>query len=321
MPNDKEKPEGPAAHAWPRVAVYGAGAVGCYFGARLADAGAPVTLIARAAHVAAIRRDGLLFESGGQQRRMTIAADTSTEPVRQADIVLFCVKTRDTAEGARALVPLLKPGATVVSLQNGVDNVPRMREAGVDALGAVVYVAASMPAPGHLLHSGRGDLVVGEYGGQATPSARAATVSGMFERAGVRCRLVADVRAELWTKLVMNCVFNAMSAVGRSRYGPLVERPDTRAVARDLVDECVAVAQAEGIAVADADTLYDAAIKLGHAMAPATSSTEQDLSLGRPTEIDSLNGYVAARGEALGVATPVNRALAAMVRLLDVAKR
>jgi len=92
-------------------------------------------------------------------------------------------------------------------------------------------------------------------------------------------------------------------------------------VARDQVDECVAVAHAEGIAVADADTLYDAAIKLGHAMAPATSSTEQDLSLGRPTEIDSLNGYVAARGEALGVATPVNRALAAMVRLLDAAKR
>lgn len=321
MPNDKEKPEGQAANAWPRVAVYGAGAVGCYFGARLADAGAPVTLIARPAHVEAIRRDGLLFESGGRQRRMTIAADTSTEPVREADIVLFCVKTRDTADGARALVPLLKPGATVVSLQNGVDNVPRMREAGVDALGAVVYVAASMPGPGHLLHSGRGDLVVGEYGAQATPSARAAAVSEMFERAGVRCRLVADVRAELWTKLVMNCVFNAMSAVGRSRYGPLVERPDTRAVARDLVDECVAVAHAEGIAVADPDTLYDAAIKLGHAMAPATSSTEQDLSLGRPTEIDSLNGYVAARGEALGVATPVNRALAAMVRLLDVAKR
>lgn len=326
-----------ASPAWPKVAVFGAGAVGCHFGAKLAEAGAPVTLIARPAHVDAIRSGGLLFESGGRQHRVPIAADTSPEPVSDADVVLFCVKTRDTAEGARTLLPLLKPGAIVVSMQNGVDNVPRMREAGVDAIAAVVYVAASMPAPGHLLHSGRGDLVVGEYGAATSgsaagasatgaaadgvPSARAAAVSALFERAGVRCKLVADARSELWTKLVMNCVFNAMSAVGRSRYGPLVERPDTRAVARDLVDECVAVAKAEGVPLADADTLYEAALKLGQAMAPATSSTEQDLSLGRPTEIDSLNGYVAARGEALGVATPVNRALAAMVRLLDVARR
>jgi 2-dehydropantoate 2-reductase len=175
--------------------------------------------------------------------------------------------------------------------------------------------------------------VVGEYGkppgagkranpaAAPAPSVRAAAVADLFERAGVGCRLVGDVRADLWTKLVMNCVFNAMSALGRSRYGPLVERADTRAVARDLVEECVAVARAEGVAIADADTLYDAAIKLGHAMAPATSSTEQDLAIGRPTEIDSLNGYVAARGEALGVPTPVNRALAALVRVRELAER
>ena len=318
---------------WPTIAVYGAGAVGCYFGARLAEAGAPVTLIGRPAHVNAIRAGGLLFESGGEQRRIATSADTGIEPVRKADIVLFCVKTRDTQSGARELVPLLKPGAIVVSLQNGVDNVPRMREAGLDAIGAVVYVAASMAGPGHLLHAGRGDLVVGEYGtppgagkrvaqgGKASPSVRAAAVADLFERAGVGCRLVGDVRADLWTKLVMNCVFNAMSALGRSRYGPLVERADTRAVARDLVEECVAVARAEGVPIDEADTLYDAAIKLGHAMAPATSSTEQDIAIGRPTEIDSLNGYVAARGEALGVPTPVNRALAALVRVRELADR
>ena len=312
------------AARWPVVAVYGAGAVGCYFGARLAEAGAPVTLIARQRHVDVIRAQGLLFESGGRQHRVAVAADTGTDPIRQADIVLFCVKTRDTAPGAAELLPLLKPGAVVVSLQNGVDNVPRLREAGVDALGAVVYVAASMPGPGHLVHAGRGDLVIGEYGARTpdgAPSQRAVLATGLFERAGVGCKLVGDVRAELWTKLVMNCVFNAMSALARSRYGPLVERADTRAVARDLVDECVAVARAEGVAVADADTLYEAALRLGQAMAPATSSTEQDISLGRPTEIDSLNGYVATRGQALGVPTPVNRALAALVRVRELAPR
>jgi 2-dehydropantoate 2-reductase len=323
---------------WPRVVVYGAGAVGCYFGARLAQAGAPVTLIARPAHVAAIRRDGLLFESAGTQRHIAIDADSEPGALREGDIVLFCVKTRDTAEGARALAPLLRPGAIVVSLQNGVDNVPVMREAGVDALGAVVYVAASMPSPGHLLHGGRGDLVVGEFGcppapgkaaaiggqastGEHAPSARAATVAALFERAGVACRLEADVRSELWIKLVMNCAFNAISALGRSNYGRMLADADTRALMRALITECVAVAQADGVPIAGSEEQYGAAMRLGEAMAPANSSTAQDLARGRPTEIDSLNGYVARQGTKLGVATPVNQALATLVRLLERAPR
>lgn len=312
---------------WPRVAVYGAGAVGCYFGARLAQAGAPVTLIARPAHVAAIRREGLLFESAGKRRHIAIPADSEPGAVRESDIVLFCVKTRDTAEGARALAPLLRPGAIAVSLQNGVDNVPVMREAGVDALGAVVYVAASMPAPGHLLHGGRGDLVVGEFGcspspgkrstGEHAASARARTVAALFERAGVACRLEVDIRSELWTKLVMNCAFNAISALGRSNYGRMLADTDTRALMHALVTECVAVAQADGVRLPGIDEQYEAAMRLGEAMAPASSSTAQDLARGRPTEIDSLNGYVARRGAKLGVATPANQALATLVRLLE----
>lgn len=324
--------------SWPRVAVYGAGAVGCFFGAKLAEAGAPVTLIGRAAHVEAIRRDGLLFDSPGATRRIRIAADTGPEAVRDADLVLFCVKTRDTADAARALAPMLRAEAVLVSLQNGVDNVPKLRDAGVDALGAVVYVATSMPAPGHLLHAGRGDLVVGEYGarpdiarderapGQAAanrvaaaaqPSARARQVAAWFERAGVPCQLEADVRGGLWTKLVMNCAFNAISALGRSRYGAMVDDPEVRALMREVIAECVVVAQAEDVSIDDADAQFDAAMRLGEAMREASSSTAQDLARGRPTEIDSLNGYVAQRGQALGVAAPVNRALTTLVRLLE----
>lgn len=313
--------------SWPRVAVYGAGAVGCFFGAKLAEAGAPVTLIGRAAHVGAIRRDGLLFDSPGATRRIRIAADTGHEAVRDAGLVLVCVKTRDTADAARALAPLLRADAVVLSMQNGVDNVPRMREAGVDALAAVVYVATSMPAPGHLLHAGRGDLVVGEYGAlpasggndveAARPSARAREVASWFGRAGVPCRLEADARGELWTKLVMNSAFNAISALGRSRYGPMIDDPEVRALMRDAIGECVAVARAEGVTISDADRLYEDALRLGEAMREASSSTSQDLSRGRATEIDSLNGYVARRGQTLAVATPVNRALTTLVRLLE----
>jgi 2-dehydropantoate 2-reductase len=305
------------SHDWPRIAVYGAGAVGCYFGARLAEAGAPVTLIARPAHVAAIRSEGLRFESTGVTRNIAIEAVPDPDVVREADLVLFCVKTRDTGEGASMLAPLLRSNAVLVSLQNGVDNVPRIREAGIDALGAVVYVAASMPGPGHLLHAGRGDLVVGEYGG-TEPSARAAGVAGTFDRAGVGCRLETDVRTELWIKLVMNCAFNAISALGSgATYGRMLAEPAIRELMREVISECVSVGRAERVGIPEAEAQFDAAMRLGEAMRTATSSTAQDIDLGRPTEIDSLNGYVARRARALGLQAPVNQALAALVGLLE----
>jgi 2-dehydropantoate 2-reductase len=317
------KSEGGAA--WPRFAVFGAGAVGCHYGAKLALAGAPVTLIARPAHVAAIRERGLWFDSGGTRTTVRLAADASPDPVRDADVVLVCVKSSGTAESAREIATRLRPGAVVVSMQNGVDNVERARAAapGLDPVAAVVYVGASMGGPGHVVHAGRGDLVIGEYpGGPAgADPVRCARVAEAFERAGVPCRVSADVRAELWTKLTMNAAFNAVSALTRMRYGVLVADAGIAATMRALIEECVAVASADGVAITDAASLHDDALRLGRAMTTATSSTEQDLSIGRPTEIDALNGYVVARGDALGVPVPVNRAMHAMVRLLERAPR
>jgi len=310
---------------WPRIAVFGAGAVGCYFGARLAEAGAPVTLIGRPAHVQAIRANGLLFESGGAQRAIAVAADTDPAAVADAQIVLLCVKTLDTEAAARELAPRLAPAATLVSLQNGVDNVERVRAAaGIDALAAVVYVGASMPAPGHLRHAGRGELVLGEYPiGDAAPAAapaastRAERLAQVFSRAAISCTVSADIRVPLWTKLVMNCAFNAASALTRAQYGRLVDDAAIRALMRDVIDECIAVAAADGVALDGADALHADALALGRAMASATSSTSQDIERGRATEIDSLNGYVARRGRARDVRTPVNSALHALVRLRE----
>jgi 2-dehydropantoate 2-reductase len=310
---------GTSGAAWPRIVVFGAGAVGCWFGARLALAGAPVVLVARPAHVDAIRARGLWVDSGGARTVVPVQAETTSEPVRDADLVLLCVKSSDTAEAAHEIAARLAPGAAVVSMQNGVDNVVRLRAAapGLDALAAVVYVGASMGGHGHVVHAGRGDLVLGALPGGPLPQARADAVARCFESAGVPCRVSGDVRAELWAKLVMNATFNAISALTRGRYGPIVADPGLAATARELVAECVAVARADGVAIADVDTLHAAALALGRAMAGATSSTEQDLSLGRPTEIDALNGYVVARGDALGVPVPMNRAMHALVGMLE----
>lgn len=301
--------------SWPRIAVLGAGAVGCYFGGMLARAGAPVTLIGRPQHVEALERDGLWLESLRFQERITVAASVAVEAARDAAVVLFCVKTLDTDEAARSLAPHLAPGTIVLSFQNGVDNVERIRAAGeFEALPAVVYVAAAMTGPGRVKHTGRGDLIVGDpRGGRRGELER---LAALFVRAGVPCAVSDNIEAELWTKMSMNCAYNAVSALGRSKYGRMAQHPHAREVLRLAVEETAAVARACGVRLSEGE-LVEAAYRLGEAMSEATSSTAQDIQRGKRTEIDSLNGYVARRGGELGVPTPVNQTLHALVKLLE----
>src|SRR5260221_12470693 len=147
------------------VAVMGAGAVGCYFGAMLARAGAQVRLIGRPALVDAVARDGLRFEGIDFKGRIALSATTDPAGVAGAGLVLFSVKSPDTEAAARAIAPHLAPGAVVLSLQNGVDNVERLRAQIANVVvPAVVYVAAEIPAPGVIRHNGPGDLVIGTVG-------------------------------------------------------------------------------------------------------------------------------------------------------------
>ena len=293
------------------IAVVGAGAVGCYFGAMLARSGVPVTLIGRAQHVEAINRDGLFLERSDFQGYVKVQASTEIDVVRDASIILLCVKTIDTEKAALQIAPHLATDALLVSFQNGVDNVERIQRAiGINAIPAVVYVAAAMSGPGRVKHNGRGDIVIGDV-------PRLATV---LQRAGIPCRISDNIAGDLWTKLVMNCTYNAVSAVTGSRYLPIKNNPLTRDVMKGLIEEVVAVANAAGIQIATANHLMEAALKLGDAMASATSSTQQDLSLGRLTEIDSLNGYVVRRGRELGVPTPVNTTLYALVKFLETSR-
>ena len=294
----------------------GAGAVGCYFGGMLARAGVPVTLIARQAHRDAISGAGLQIDSYRFAEPLRVKIETAAGPdgVSGADIVLFCVKTVDTETAAREIAPYLAAGAVVVSMQNGVDNVERLRAAaGVDALGAAVYVAVSMPAPGIVKHSGRGDLVVGRIPGSTSDTRR---VEACFAGAEIPCLAVEDIRAPLWAKMFMNCAYNAISALARAQYGQMAADPNIRDVMRIVVEEAEAVARAEGVALPKEDFIQ-AAWKLADSMSAARSSTAQDIGRGKKTEIDSLNGYVARRGAALGIATPVNQTLHAIIKLLE----
>lgn len=293
----------------------GAGAVGCYFGGMLARGGTPVTLIARKARAETIEREGLFLDAVHFQGQVPVSATANLEAVKSAGIVLFCVKTVDTESAARELHPYLAPGALVISLQNGVDNVERIRSAsGIEAVRAVVYVAAEMTAPARVRHSGRGDLILAQE--KQAERAKVAAIAELFERAGVPCRVSHQIEVEQWTKMVLNCAYNAISALARANYGAIAHNTLVHAVMRQAITEAVAVARAAGIPMNDVD-MQAAGSKLGEAMAKATSSTAQDIVRGKPTEIDSLNGYIARRGKELGVATPVNQTLHALVKLLE----
>ena len=309
------------SEAWPRTAVVGSGGVGCYFGGMLARAGAPVTLIGRPRHVEAFNRDGLRLGTTRFQETVKIAASADIVAARGAQLVLFCVKSIDSEPVAKSLAPHLAPDAIILDLQNGVDNVPRIcRQVPNPVVAAVVYVACEMIGAGCVKHHGRGDLVIGALDvrtGHALPAhAQLEELAALLARAHIPTTISDNIEGDLWLKFLINCAYNAVSALGRSRYARMTATPESRAVMEAAVREVLAVARACGVRLPDGD-LVAQAIGLADAMPRQLSSMAQDLARGKRTEIDDLNGFVARRGAELGVPTPVNATLHAMVKLLE----
>jgi 2-dehydropantoate 2-reductase len=309
-------------HPFRSTVVVGAGAVGSFYGAMLARAGHAVTLVGRAPHVQAIADRGLRLHMSGQIYTVSLAASTDLAVAGGADLVLFCVKSPDTDGVARQLAPLLKPDALVISLQNGVDNAETLARHLTQAVApAAVYVATAMPAPGEVHHHGQGHLVIGPINAAAAADAalmsRLQSVVNLFASAKVSVRVSPDVFGELWRKLIVNCAYNAVSGLTRQPYGRMADLPAIVDLQRAVVREVVAVARAAGHTI-DLDASMAAMAAIATAMPGQRSSTAQDMARGRPTEIDHLNGFVVRRGAELGVPTPVNQALHAMVKLVDV---
>ena len=305
-----------------RVAVLGAGAVGCFFGGMLARAGHKVTLIGRAVHVDAFRKTGLHFEGLNFNEHVPVEASTEAAAVRGARLILFCVKSTDTDQAAAQIAPFLDADSLVANLQNGVDNTERIQaRVSQPVIPAVVYVATEMAGPGHLKHHGRGDLVIGalENDSDKVPANALALVKRWFEPAGVPVAISDNVAGELWAKLVVNCAYNALSAITQLPYGKMIAGAGIRETMRDVVEETLAVAKASGVTMAPG--MLANVYKIAEAMPTQYSSTAQDLARGKPTEIDHLNGYVVRRGEALRVPTPANRALHAVVKLIEAKQR
>ncbi len=290
------------------IAVMGAGAVGCYYGAMLAAAGHQVILIGRPSFVEAVTVNGLILEKEGTRSSVQVEASSDPSAVSSARVVLICVKSGDTEQAGRDVAPHLHPAARVLSLQNGISNAETLKLIlGRQVMPVVVYVASRIIEPGIVRHEGHGNL---ELSGQG-----ANDIAAMLNAAGIETRVSEDVLTSLWTKLVINCAINPLSALTQSPYGTLAAIEGILPLMEDIAREAIAVAQAEGIFVPT--SVLETIRTIPITMSGQYSSTAQDLALGKPTEIELLNGEVVKRASRLGIAVPINRTLTLLVKCAE----
>jgi 2-dehydropantoate 2-reductase len=298
-----------------RVAIMAAGGVGGYLGARLANAGREVAMLARGRHLQAIRENGLSVATneGTFTARPALATDDPAE-IGPVDVVVFAVKLRDTEAAAEACRPLIGPDTVVIPFQNGVES--------SDIVGGINgaehaaarggYIALSNSEPGRLNKVGGMErFCFAEADGRRSP--RIEAFREAVVESGVNAPPVDDIRAEIWRKFAFLAPMSGMTAASRSPMGVIRGDEHMREVFRGAVSEVVAVARARGIAVPD--DLVDQHMRFIEGLAPEmTSSQAHDLAAGRPIEVDGLSGAVKRLGREVGVATPIHATLHAVLR-------
>lgn len=289
-----------------KIAVMGAGAIGGYFGGRLARTN-DVTLIARGAHLAAMQAKGLQIRSPlGDFTVNPIQATDHLADVGPVDVVLFTVKLYDTEAAAQKIKPLVAPETMVVSFQNGVDAREMLSAAigGEHVLGGVVLCPASVPEPGVISHNGViAKLIFGEFDSPTSP--RAEALRAILDASGIESEVVDDIDVRLWSKLALIASMSAINCLMRLPVGAAFNDHDGRLLLKDAIREVVAVAAARGVMLPhDIIERHMAFLK---AIPNAKASMLQDLERGKPIEIHYLSGTVARLGAEVGIQTPIHR--------------
>ena len=298
-----------------KIAVMGSGGVGGFFGARLAHGGADVTFVARGAHLAAMRANGLAIEGPVPLHVPRVAATGDPATVGPVDLILVAVKLWDTADAIRQMQPMVGPQTGIVSLQNGVlkDDSLRAAFGARNVMGGVCYIASTIERPGIIRQTGAMQrLVFGEFDGSTSTRAQQfleACLSG-----GIVAELSPHIELEIWQKYVFLVGLSGTTTSMRATIGPIRDLPATRAFLLDVMREVVAVGRARGIALPEQYAEQRLAL-MDDLAAGMSSSMYQDLQRGNRLEVEWLSGGVAALGAAGGVPTPLNRAIADILAL------
>ncbi|HEY3305812.1 MAG TPA: 2-dehydropantoate 2-reductase [Candidatus Binatia bacterium] len=298
-----------------RIAVMGAGAVGGYFGARLAAAGQNVAFIARGSHLDAMRKEGLKVKSiqGDLHIRALFTSDPSE--IGSVDLVLFCVKSFDTEDAAVKLAPMIGEKTVVLSLQNGIDNPDKIaaRWGKARVLAAVVYLGAAVAAPGKLEHRAGGRIVLGDLDGQTSETAK--RVEQVLSGAEIPCALSSEIRKVMWTKLVWNAPFCAISCLARANVREILESDSLKKLAADCMEEVREAARSAGIELAP--SVIEETFAFSKTLGNFKPSMLQDLEARKPLEYEALNGIVVRLLREKGKKAPINEAAYAVLKFLD----
>ena len=296
-----------------KIAIFGSGGVGGYFGARLAAAGEDVTFLARGAHLKAMQETGLHVESpSGNLDLPKVQATDRPQAIGPVDVVLFTVKLYDVETSAATLQPLIGPDTVVITLQNGVEAMDMVaRHVGANHVaGGAAYVVVVIDKPGHLRHTTAQSLVFGERDGRR--SDRLVAFEEACTRAGFKGKASTEVETDLWVKFVRLSTWSGMTTVTRSPMGVVREDPALFKMMMDAIDEAIAVGKARGITF-PAD-IIDSTLGMIKGFPPnSKSSMLEDLERGRPLELPWLSGAVARLGREAGVATPTHQFITAVL--------
>ena len=303
-----------------RTYMIGSGAMGSFYGGLLSRAGFDVTLIdLRTDHVDLIERNGLIVEGVRGRHVIRVPARTDHAGLPPADFAIIFTDANATREAARTAAQVLKPEGFALTLQNGIGNV----EALVDELGAARVVAGvtmnsgALPEAGRTTYTNAGMTSIGELDGRITP--RIEELARMFNSAGIETKVIADPMAEIWTKFVLNCAVNALTAITGLRSGEIYRTPEVSALQDRVIDEILAVIERKGVRLTEPDPRKK--IKDHCRVRYNRPSMMQHIEQGRRTEIDALNGALVREAKALGLAVPYNEAVVAVVKGLEKSRR
>jgi len=305
-----------------RIAIFGSGGVGGYFGGRLALAGNDVTFIARGEHLRALRSTGLHVDSiNGDFTVSPIRATDDPSQVKNVDVVILGVKAWQIGEAANAMRPMIGASTFVLPLQNGVEAFQQLAEAlGKEhVLGGLCKIVSYVDQPGHIQHAGFEPLVAfGEWDNRS--SDRVAALRETFTQAGVEAKVPSDIEAAVWNKFLFIAGFSGVGAVTQAPAGVLRSLPQTRALMDQAMREILLLAKTRGVSLPD-DAVNLALASLDGLPENAMSSMQRDIMAHRPSELESQNGAVVRLGQEAGIETPVNSFLYASLLPLEMRAR
>jgi 2-dehydropantoate 2-reductase len=300
-----------------KIVMMATGGVGGYYGARLAAAGEDVHFVARGAHLAAMRSNGLkLASANGDVHLQTVSVTDDPATLGKADVVIFAVKQYDTATAAKLISPIVGDETAVITVQNGMDPQDRLRTivGRGHVMGGTTYIiGAKVAAPGVVAHVGAMDrLVFGEFDG--SQSERARRFLAACKKANINGVLSADIAKDMWAKFALLSAFSGVTAVTRKPIGAIMGDADTRKVLGDAIAETAAVAAAKGVDLG-ADYVEKHRDFYAGVSPDTKSSMQMDLENGRRLELDWLSGAVSRLGRQLGVPTPIHDVVYAALKL------